>query len=834
MRPTYYLSLCNSLPLPSGTPITLLPHGVPAYYLSTYAGPVSALTTQFEDALVGFGAGDWKATLPQRHTSYSTPNEEASPTYIIAWLAVQNKQGEDKGIPVIWPVRLCVAFHPTSPSPHARTPLQHIPDLPTQLQASPPPPAPMIPAILAASSGVTHSRAGTPLSHAQSSPEPDRLVGGIVSRSRTLLSSPTSEALRVFRTLTLSKPYARDMQKISTEVSGYVESVAKERERERERIKRERESRDITARGRTSSTSGYAPSLDLPPQQSTSSAPIEKTEEVAAPAVLPEPDLVMDLQLSAPSPGNVSSTDSLFSPPDVSMDLPQTDDTFNAATETRSLPEASTSSAILGSSSVLPDSNSGGMSSFDHLSFDTPWEVTNDFMGMNMDYDMGFGINSDPLGSGRIGGGSGGGAFDMDDGFVFTDDDFNFFDGPTSHSRATAPPPFVTSLINPGANLAYPSTSSLNLPSAGEAIHVSGPGPPTEPPGQSSPWIPQPLGDAFEHRDTYENVPGDGMVPPELLPPTPSRTPASSSAPATPTVQLSDPLDPLGDRKSYRPHLGGIGVFEPIPFAASHRVADGKYVVGKFAPSSPPDDEDRTEPMLFESSSRMLGWKSRYSAATDPRVGLVRKLIGVKRKSFDQGMRAARMSPAWVREHEEWESNPPSPPADEIKSPVDSDDDDPWADDDDTAAVSRCSTPAPSYLPMGPTLLQTQFHHAILLPLSTPLRPPGSAVHQLSGTALTSVPTPVSPAAVLGAASEKAKSMESAASMLFKEVVENSVWASTWRAYSAAPSLALPPTEIWQTDAKEVAVAMASIEMVRTPANLQTLYAPGMSHVFVC
>lgn len=45
-----------------------------------------------------------------------------------------------------------------------------------------------------------------------------------------------------------------------------------------------------------------------------------------------------------------------------------------------------------------------------------------------------------------------------------------------------------------------------------------------------------------------------------------------------------------------------------------------------------------------------------------------------------------------------------------------------------------------------------------------------------------SVPTPVSPAAITGPALEKARSLEAAAQVLVREVVDNVVWADAWMA----------------------------------------------------
>ncbi|KAH9950139.1 mediator complex subunit 13 C-terminal-domain-containing protein [Amylocystis lapponica] len=822
--------IISSFPLPSGTPITLLPHGVPAYYLNTYAGPTSALTSQFEEALLGWGAGGWKIATSQQQAPNSTSATDTS-TYIIAWLSVQNKQGEDKGIPIIWPVGLCLAYHPGSPSSHSRTPLQHIPDLPSQLQASPPSAPPTLPASLAVSSS-SRSRSSTPLRHTQPLlQEHEHLTGSVSRRPRTLTSSPTSETMRAFRALTLARQSARDINKVAAEVSGYVDAVAKERERERERLKREREGRDAGGRGRTSSTSGPPPNATAVPSEPVPVPipPEPMAEPVAPPTTEVVPDMMDTHPIHMSREMSRESTDSLFSPPDMPMDLAPVDDPLQMTTDIEPPPQASTSTVTTGLPALSTGPNPGGMSSFDPFgSFDAPWGEANEFM--NMEYDMGFGMNIDSIGDARMGGG-GGGSFDMDDGFgVFTDDDFSFFDGPAAHSRTMAPPP---SIVNSRTSIGGGPTQAIvpvsALTPAGEGIHLSGPGPPSLPPGQSSPWTAQPLADAFDLRSTDPHSLGDGGVPPDLLPLTPTKTSLSSSSPTTPAVQLSDQNEFAGDRKSTQLTLCP-SIFDPIPFAPSHRAADGKYVVGKFALPSPPDEEDCTEPMVFAPAR---GWRLKYSAATDPRIGLVRKLIGVKRKSFDQGVRTMRMSPAWVREHEEWESSTPSP-AEDAQSEADSDEE-PWVEEDDAAAASRPSTPVPAYLPVGPTLLQTHFYHSCLLPLSTPLRPPGAAVNNLtSGAAPMSVPTPVSPAAVLGAASEKAKSLEAAAHMLVKELVENTLWADAWRANSAAALAATtPPTEVWQTDVKRVGRALASVGEAQSPVNIQTLCAPDQAEDLV-
>ncbi|KAK0467791.1 mediator complex subunit 13 C-terminal-domain-containing protein [Desarmillaria tabescens] len=172
--PTSFLPVTPSLT--QGSPILLLPYATPAYFLASYKGPCSALSKQFKECFEGLGVSSWD---PE--------------SYIIAWVSVENRQGEDKGVMIIYPTSLCVrSLSPNIPS------LPHIPTLPATLQSSP-----------------------------QSTPSLPFLS----------VSSPTS--VSAFRTLTISK--SRDIKRVAKEVGSYVDAVAKERERERERLKRERE-----------------------------------------------------------------------------------------------------------------------------------------------------------------------------------------------------------------------------------------------------------------------------------------------------------------------------------------------------------------------------------------------------------------------------------------------------------------------------------------------------------------------------------------------------------------------------------------------------------------
>ncbi|KAH9853381.1 mediator complex subunit 13 C-terminal-domain-containing protein [Lenzites betulinus] len=853
MRATYYLPLRSVLPLPAGTPIVLLPHGIPAYYLNAYSGPATALAAQFEDVLLGMGVGKWKTSTSggTSEEADARPNRNSSsqeaPHFVIAWLAVQNKQGEDKGMPIVWPASLCVSYHASSPSPHARTPLPYIPELPSQLQSSPPPPMSAIPSTFsfatAGSSAIDiPARASTPQSQGfPATVERDRLSSAFQRRPSLLRSSPTSDSLRAFRTLTLArKPYGRQMKTVASEVSGYVESVVKDRERERERLRRERQEQDQANQRAKFTNTQPQPATEARPSAPTLPEPAEPFQlDPAVSMVTADP--APPLEIAEPEPQTSADSDdsgdgdSLFSPPDANIDLPSTEEESSAVVEATPTeqPESSTSRTAPVPPTQKAEADPSSMT-FDPFSgFDNSWgQQPSGYLDSNM-YDMDFNMNMDTLGGGRTGGAGAGGSFDMDDGFgVFTEDDFDFFDAPSTQ-RGTAPAPAIPGETGSGLTPAAGPPPLRLTPLVGVDGPLSGPGPPSANANHSSPWVSH-LGDPFTPRNVGD-IHGmiDSSMPPELLPPSPTRTPSSHSAPATPSVQLSEPYRTHEGRKSSVSSVGS-GTFDPIPFASSHRLADGKYAVGKFALPSPPADQDRAEVAVFNVSGppSLYGWKRRYSAVTDPRIGVVRKLIGVKRKGVDQGVREQRRSSAWdyYREPEEWQSS--SPP--EVGMAVESDesdeeeDNEPWAEDEEmvSASAPRPSTPPPSYLPLGPTLLQTHFHHAHLLPLCTNLRPPGATAASPPGSApLMSVPTPVSPAAILGAASEKSKSLEAAAQILVKEIVENPVWAEAWRA-NASLSLSPPvrTTKLWQADARYIGRLLGGGADMHSPSTVRDVF----------
>lgn len=765
LRPTSYLPL--ALPTAQGTPITLLPYATPAYYLSTYSGSTSSLTQQFTAALGGLGVGAWA---------------RADTGYVIAWVGVQNTQGEAKGTTIVWPTSLCVGLHPASAAARTRVPLAHVPDLPMQLQFSPPP----------VSAPVT--------------PRPRLARTGTGAVRRPLFNRGTSapsDAARTLRAIALSR--SKPVRAVAADVSAYVDAVARDREREREKIRRERDAPKASKapaaatlptppEGAAHSPAPLAPLLaPLGPAFAEAEAPhvvVPKMEDMSSePAPLPPAPIVPE---PAPPP--------VIAQP-VKIDTPESFNPFG--------------------------------------SFDTAWPApNNDFMDVNMDYDLGFGLNADVD---SIGGPSSGATglslstvdgagrmdLDFDAGFdTFTADDFSFFDDPVvaepapsvvmGSGRAEPVPPLPIvpeTLGSPGAGLT-PAAGPAPLgfsPSAFVAVSPHS--------AQISPWLSAPFSPSIlkiEH--------------PVALP-TPQSTPATSSAsePPTPAVHLATlrggPPSPTTARLA----------FDAIPFAPAHRLADGKYALGKFALPSPPDDDVRTPPPSLPSSppgaallSAPVSWLSRYHAATDPRVGMVRKLIGVKRKCGAAGAAETRDRTApWAHEYEEWTDAVPrdgmSDGSEKSEPETEDDDDDIDVDELD---IPRPSTPPPSWLPHGPALLCTHFHHSQLLPLSTPLRTGGATVPPANVLAIApppaSVPTPVSPAAVTGATLEKARSLEAAAQVLALEVVDNCVWADAWMA--AMPPERRTSGEIWQHDIKAVESAIDTTFSINSKLTLKMAF----------
>ena len=765
---TPYVPLTQMLPLPCGTPIVLLPHGTPAYYRTTYAGPTGALVKQFKEALQGMGASDWENSLG-RKSEYQEGNQD--PMFIIAQISVENKQGADKGVLVIYPAALCLSFIPSMAN--LQQPLEHMLDLPTPLQPSP-----------QVQPRVTNEQ--LPLSPANAGP-----VSGIPKYSHVASTNvSTPDSLQAFRSLTLSKH--KDIHRVAEEVSGYVESVARERERERERLKREKEGTSSSPRlARTTAptpvASSATPSTDAS-DQSTLSSTMTGYQTVPVPP-----------HSFYPSPPHANSNSFLMSdvPTSPTADKsPPAADTFQdtPSTETlRTTPSVDT-----------PQIPKPSGTSFDPFgSMDPAWSQ----MGMDLEFDMtmSFGMTENRNDRETY--------MDMRHGAdfedVFTDDDFSFFDQPSGNTQQDQ---ILASTRQP-----IDSNSNRNVMPASVAAHEAGTSTIFHEGLFSGP------GHGAPTPTWHQNQHGGNLLPaftdvevkiPDLSPPS-GRTPETDSSPVTPDVQLDF------DMTTGTPHTPLLkSPFDPIPFAPYHSAADGKYLRGKFALSSPKRDEYLSEAHIFAHPKflgDLRGWGSQYNAITDPRIGVVQKLIGVKRKlESEHSVREDKFIPSWAH-NDDWIVEEKS---DEERIMSDDESDGEMDGSDSSNGASRPITPPPLYLPPGPSLLCTQFEHGSLLAIGTPLLSSDSGT-LLSTPVPISVPTPVSPAA-LGTTTEKSKSLEAIASAVAYEVVDNCLWAEGWKnvTFSHRPS-----TEVWPADIKYASTLLASASTSSSAFDLASLFS---------
>ena len=811
LLPTPFLDISRSLPLPPGTPITLLPYGTPAFFLACYTGPTAGLIKQFRLSLRGMGAGDWESPTPLTFNTVSD-NAHQNPIFIIGWIKVENKQGEDKGITIIYPTSLCLSYIPLSTP---RAPLDYIPELPVPLQ-----PSPQAPIVMPSVSAVAQSG-------------PPAIADSTESFSAhrpSFVTSPTSESLHSFRSLTLSK--ARDFRQVATEVGGYVDAVARERERERERLKREREGGQSSSPklARTTATTPASAPTPMTVDVTTTSAPASLAIQVSLP-VIPGSTSQQPIQ---PPVQNFYPSPPQSNPAVVPISGGKVSPAVDSIAPFPPTEISTTTSAVLAPPLPIASSASGSSNGYDPFgSMDTTWtQPAQNYLGMEIDMDFGmddmgmnFGLNMASVANNSGSRATYNDSREFED--AFTDDDFSFFDRPSRAATVAAPPTVTHSRVASGSGThalsvsSLPTGTAMSPPLFGD-INLSGPGPPNHSHSSSHNqqiWTPGGFMEGF----TPHSVDHNDSIPPDLLPSSPGQTPDTHSAPATPNVHLEY------DTTIKRPSTSDL--FEPIPFAPYHRAADGKYAFGKFALPSPPAEDGFVESLsisLPSSPNRHNSWRCHYNAITDPRIGVVRKLIGVKRKTtFQHGIRSPPKSP-WLRAHEEWDK-PAFDKDDElqVKSDLESDDDDEDMDDVDSPLMSRPTTPAPPYLPLGPTLLHTQFRHTQLLPLSTSLRPPGAAVAPINLIATNpplSVPTPVSPAATMGQASEKSKSLEAAAFAVAAEVVENPIWAETWRANIVG---AKPMPSVWSSDIKAVSQLLKAVPSLEAPVDMNSLFGLG-------
>uniref|UniRef100_D8QMD4 Mediator of RNA polymerase II transcription subunit 13 n=1 Tax=Schizophyllum commune (strain H4-8 / FGSC 9210) TaxID=578458 RepID=D8QMD4_SCHCM len=866
--------------LSAGIPITLLPHGTAAHFLAEYTPTDSrALDREFEKGFRGTGVlfHTSISSSPQDHNAHipSTP-------YIIGYLAIENRHGEPKGLTFVYPRQLCLLS--TDPK---RRPLDNPPELPAPLQPSPTlanaiPPALTSQATLAPG---LHSAVASAASSAPVSPLPSASTQA--AHPHVAASISRNKATQLFKTM-VGRP--GEPGAVALEVSAYVDAVAKERERERERMRAARTGSGAgkVDASSTSGAQGSTPAMQITtPGASglTAGAGFAGGHSASASPAAPYPSGASSFYPSPPStvpatthivPGMTPSVvvspaamdiTAHHTPAALSQPQPPSVPSQPPTASTSvwgSIQDAANNGFVSGSTGF--GTNGGGsngfgsngsngtygylgsmdFSMFEDVGMDASVETSApaavaapapsapSFAAAPTSFDasgsMGtsgsFGTNtSSAFDTSNAFGTSSSSmdmlAFDMD--MAFSDADWNFFDKPgttSSSDNVAQDGPTPMAITSEPTPLAAPITPASNF--------AMPPPPPAPPPAYATPATPMQHATPLQHAtpmqqatpaysspavhfdDAHANISYEShdlmldMTTPQVLPPSP---------PQTPGVRVSH---------SRNGSLTGGGRFDPISFAQSHHNADNKYAGGgKFAsggkggmlPSPPPEDTPSSE----------ATW---YRSVTDPKIGVVKRLNGVKRKYKGpasprvkrihsdpqcmtweaQGIRKVEAGRCpldkaswedgdadldWVREEE-----PPETEEEEDESDTDHEDLELDAESlqppDGRLGASNRASRAPSeapslppYLPLGPTLLRTQFRHSLLLPLSSQSSSDmhtnaASGGHQ--GNTAACAPTPVSPAAIMGAAAEQSKSLEATAQMVAKEVAENGVWGEVWRA----------------------------------------------------
>ena len=173
--------------------------------------------------------------------------------------------------------------------------------------------------------------------------------------------------------------------------------------------------------------------------------------------------------------------------------------------------------------------------------------------------------------------------FDMDfeDGFISTEDFFDFFDRPSGGGRAFWPiaPSLEESSGLPPAGSAPIGFSPLILGDGAFSVTTTFALGQQQPSPFSASGTADPFTPRFPEMYHVQDLVPTGA---DIVLPSPGSTP--NSAPTTPQVKLS--LE-----HTRRPVIQS-NFFEPIPFAHSHRLSNSKYRMGKFGLPSPPDEED--------------------------------------------------------------------------------------------------------------------------------------------------------------------------------------------------------------------------------------------------
>ncbi|KIJ32318.1 hypothetical protein M422DRAFT_35866 [Sphaerobolus stellatus SS14] len=697
-----------------GIPLVLAPYPTPAFYVSMHLASSipSSLRIQFWEALSGLGASCPQTThIPSTSSSSSKKLFDSSEFYLLVYIPIINPQGENKGVAALWPSHL--AFIDTGPS---RVHLTTLPELSG------------IEGLLTPPRNMGASRSNEPALLYSTAPT--------TTRSRPSLRSSVhrlSRTLRSFRALELvgqKRIPGTPVVGTARRTAGFVESVAKEREKERERanlerLRRERELRE----GRTPSASSLAGSSS-------------QLANVAAPSPAGEPPKVQaaSSNVSTEPPRPASSWHSISSTFFAKAAQDNLNNSFYPSPpdwnpSSSAVEMAPSSSAIIPSIPPPAPSISGPqvpqtasttnqpIRGLDMSSgMDLGMDIDMNDIGMNLGHSMNvMDVNMDATGL-------------LDSGFgnydAFTDDDFNYFD---TVPVTQVVPDLSEPLTTLGVSTDMDNWLTSGLDGAHETPQIQTITPPSG--DMSAPIM----------------VDGrDGMPPaPDLIPSSPAKTPSSVGNPATPSIDFNMP-----------PPSSGRYMFEPIDFGDRHHLADEKYTDagGKFALAQIMPRSDQVESLLpgFE-IEKEDGWKVRYDAATDPRIGVINRLRGIKRKQDDKPF-SSRIIQGRLRDEE-------------------------WANT--------------SHIPI-------------------------------------SVPTPVSPAAALGSASERNKTLELLAQAMAKEVVENELWSQAWGSSSGSKMMSNPAAlryRISQTELNYILGLVKRVSDIEVPLPVSVLFEERSSTV---
>ncbi|KAJ4471962.1 mediator complex subunit 13 C-terminal-domain-containing protein [Lentinula aciculospora] len=173
----------------AGTALTLLPYGTPAYFMTSYSGPTSALTAQFREALHGLAVDGWEGPHYSKSNGKGSGEAPNAVNFVIVFIPVHISGNADrKGLTVIYPSLLALAIPPSIRAPMD---VSLLPALPTSLQ-----PSPMVPAAVVSvtpsvpANGTMNSPLTGPRSAYQFPPPPGPSFPSSTTNAFPTLTSP--------------------------------------------------------------------------------------------------------------------------------------------------------------------------------------------------------------------------------------------------------------------------------------------------------------------------------------------------------------------------------------------------------------------------------------------------------------------------------------------------------------------------------------------------------------------------------------------------------------------------------------------------------------------